>query len=146
MQIKPCGFNFLWCGLFWDLCLPSSESSPGVWASGGDVFCCGSFPNSWVWTWRSWKRLKKMLGLVTEAWAAWQVIQGEGSPLLAQSAWGQRVAWLEAVKPSLPAPQHDSMQTSACICPAALQQRGTLLPAPGWPETSPLPSESIQEM
>lgn len=29
---------------------------------------------------------------------------------------------------------------------STLQQRGTLLPALGWPETSPVPSESIQEM
>lgn len=88
-------------GCFW--CLPSSESSPRTWASGGDVFCCGSFPNSWVWTWRSWKKSKKMLGWETEAWAVWQVRQGEGSPLLVQGARGRRVAWLEAVMPSLPA-------------------------------------------
>lgn len=63
-----------------------------------------------------------------------------------QNAWGPRVAWLEAVIPSPPALQQDSMQTSACIHPTALQQCGALLPAPGWPEMSPLPSESIQEM
>lgn len=133
-------FSFLWRGFFWDLCLSSLESSPKVWASGADVFCCGSFPNSWVWTWRSWKKSKKMLGWETEAWAAWQVIWGEGGPLLAQSARGLRVSWLEAVTASPPAPQWDSVWT------AALQQCGALLPAPGWPETSPLPSESIQVM
>lgn len=43
------------------------------------TFYCGSFPNSWVWTWRSWKKLKKMLGWEMEAWAAWQVIRVERS-------------------------------------------------------------------
>lgn len=46
-----------------------------------------------------------MLGWEMEAWAALQVTVGEGSPLLTQSAWGLRVAWLEAVMALLLAPQ-----------------------------------------
>lgn len=60
-----------------------------------------------------------MLGWEMEAWAAWQVTVGEGSPLLIQSAWGPRVAWLEAVTALLLTPQWDSIPTSA------LQQPGT---------------------
>lgn len=76
-------FPMVWVGLGSVFAL---LSSPRAWALGDDMFRCGSFPNSWVWTWRSWKKLKKMLGWETEDWAAWQVSRGEGSPLLTQRA------------------------------------------------------------
>lgn len=69
--------------LVWDLCVPSSESTLRARGLGTDVFSCGCFPNSWVWTWRNWRKSKRMPGWETEAWAAWQVTRGEGSPVLA---------------------------------------------------------------
>lgn len=83
------------------------------------------FPNSWVWTWRSWKKLKKMLGWEMEAWAGWQVMQGEGSPLLVQGAWGPRVAWL-----SHPHCWHLPHRPSAVWYPSACSWLAGNIPSP----------------
>lgn len=35
--------------------------------------CCPPSSLSWAWTWRSWRRSRRMRGWAMGAWAAWQV-------------------------------------------------------------------------
>lgn len=100
------------------------------------MFSCASFPNSWVWTWRNWRKLKKMLGWEMEAWAVWQVKWGEGS--LTRSTQGPRAALLHLLHLGLPAAvgQHTDLSPSAasiqevplCLTCWAVAERGPLKP------------------